>query len=551
MSAAAPPYERGEATVDRARGPVLACRRVPEVTGEGETERGGGYLTDVAYVHNFVDELSPGRLRLVAALNGFPSPPGGAFAYAELGCGHGDTLVTLAAAHPGASFLGVDLNPEHLAFARDLASRGGLQNIRLLERDFADLAHEDLPDLDFITAHGVMSWVGPEARRALADFAGARLKPGGLLYVSYNALPGWAPLEPLRRLMLDSAAGVPGDSLEGARRGLAAARLLSDAGAVYFTSNPAARDMLATMTRLGLPYVVHEYLHAHWEPLYFADVAREMAARGLYFIGELPLYQNYRDLAIPPSLAEIFKGLDDRIVFESLKDFAVNESFRGDVYIKGVAPCTGAATADYFERTPFGPPVDTGRILREVRLPHYTLSFKGALFDALVPALTEAPAPASALARRPALSGFGVPKIRDALLRLALGDQVSALRETPRPRAAPAAGRYRLPLAYNRMIVEQRLSSKDPMVLASPIAGTGIEVQTLQAVAIRMLTGVEPAGRPAWIRAFVERSPIKLHDGDRLITGVEEQQRVISKEVERFCAERLPALVQLGIVEPL
>src|SRR5262249_32605073 len=160
-------------------------------------------------------------------------------------------------------------------------------------------------------------------RRALVDFAARRLKPGGLLTVSYNALPGWAAVEPLRRLMLDSASGVQGSSLDRARHGLAAAKALHDAGAGYVASNPAATSILETRTKAGLPYVAQEYFHAHWCPMYFADVAKEMAEGGLYFIGALPPYLNYRDLTVPPSLAGLFKGVGNRILFESLKDYAV------------------------------------------------------------------------------------------------------------------------------------------------------------------------------------------------------------------------------------
>src|SRR3984957_17982507 len=150
------------------------------------------YVTDVPYLRAFVRDLSPLMLRLVAALNGFPAPLGDDFAYCELGSAHGDTTATLAAAFPRARFIGVDINPEHIASGDRLASGGGLANVRFLERDFADLAGEDAPELDFVTAHGVLSWVGPAKRKALLDFASAKLKRGGLLYVSYNALPGGA-----------------------------------------------------------------------------------------------------------------------------------------------------------------------------------------------------------------------------------------------------------------------------------------------------------------------------------------------------------------------
>src|SRR6185312_8851699 len=159
--------------------------------------------------------------------------------------------------------------------------------------------------------HGVVSWISPAKRKALIDFASRRLKPGGLLHLGYNALPGWAAVEPMRRLMLDRAAAVQGSTLDKAREALALAKKLADLGAQYFANNPAAKTMIDLMERNGPQYVAHEYLHAHWVPMYFTQLAGELAAADLYFVGQLPLHLNYRDLAIPPSLAPLFAGVAD------------------------------------------------------------------------------------------------------------------------------------------------------------------------------------------------------------------------------------------------
>ncbi len=147
--------------------------------------------------------------------------------------------------------------------------------------------------------------------------------------------------------MMERAAGASGSGVERAREALSLATALGAAGAEYFESNPAARTMLETMTRMGLPYVVHEYLQPHWHPRYFVDVAREMAASSLHFIGQLPLHLNYRDLALSPALRDLFKDVADRIAFESLKDFALNEFFRRDAQqnLDTIAVAGGSKTA--------------------------------------------------------------------------------------------------------------------------------------------------------------------------------------------------------------
>ena len=108
------------------------------------------YVDDVPYVRHFIEELSPTRLRLVAALNGVTPPPVVDFDYCELGCAHGDTLAALAAAHPEGRFLGVDLSAAHVASAKRLARDGALENVGVLERDFGALVHEDVGEFDSI-----------------------------------------------------------------------------------------------------------------------------------------------------------------------------------------------------------------------------------------------------------------------------------------------------------------------------------------------------------------------------------------------------------------
>ena len=81
---------------------------------------------------------------------------------------------------------------------------------------------------------------------------------------------------------------------------------MEQARADYFGENPSASNMLTTMTKAGLPYVVHEYLHEHWAPMYFARVAWEMAASDLHFVGVLPVHLNFRDMAVPAALEPVF-----------------------------------------------------------------------------------------------------------------------------------------------------------------------------------------------------------------------------------------------------
>jgi SAM-dependent methyltransferase len=511
------------------------------------------YVTDVPYERTFVHQLTPSTLRLVAALNGITPPPDDDFDYLELGTANGDTLVALAAANPRARFVGVDINPEHVAFANDLAKRSGVANVRFLERDFEGLDRENLPSFDFVAAHGILSWVGPAKRAAVLDLAKTKLKPGGLLYVSYNALPGWSAIEPLRRLMLESSAASTGATLDRAQAGVAFVQGLSDAGAAYFANHPTVKSMLAIMEKAGLPYVVHEYFHAHWCPMYFADLAREMLARDIEFVGQLPLPLNIRDLALPPALKEIAKTAPDRVAYETIKDFALNELFRSDVFVKSsVLPAESALRA-FFEGTSFG--TTAAQIERGVKLPIYSLDFNGPVYDAILPEIAAGTATASELAARPKLAGFGTKRIADCLQNLTLGGQVVPMRSSAVRSRNIAAGKYRVPLAYNRLVLEDVLSGGgSPPVLASPATGTGVSVTLLEMLCIHLLTEVEASARASWLRRFSHRKTPRLTTGDREITNGDEIIRIVTRELDGLGSRDAGVLakwVELGLVEPV
>jgi len=145
---------------------------------------GEGYVVDVDYTHGYFRELSPGLLRFVALLGGVGAPQASSFTYYELGCGNGYSTALHAAVNPKGSFRGVDFNPAHIHNARALAREASIGNVRFQEKSFAELLQEDSEEADFITLHGVWSWISDEHRGQLLEFIRRKLKPGGQLYLS-------------------------------------------------------------------------------------------------------------------------------------------------------------------------------------------------------------------------------------------------------------------------------------------------------------------------------------------------------------------------------
>lgn len=297
-----------------------------------------GYVADIPYTYGFFRRMTPAHLRFTAITQGFRAPSADQLAYAELGCGQGFGTAMIAASNPGATVFGFDFNPEQIANARRLAERAGLANLTFGEISFEELAAQPrgaLPDFDVVALHGIYSWVSPQARAAVRAFIRTKLKPGGLVYISYNAMPGCAAIQPFQRLLRDEAARASGTSDVRAEAALAAVQALADKDMQFFKDQPAVLRRLETHRGQAPAYLAHEYLNGDWETFYVADVAAQMAEAKLSFVGSARLVDNDHRLAVSPEMATFLDGIDDPIRRETLKDYWANRPFRMDVFQKG------------------------------------------------------------------------------------------------------------------------------------------------------------------------------------------------------------------------
>ena len=162
-----------------------------------------GYVTEINYTRGYYRELNPLLQSFVLATTGrHPPSLRQPFTKVELGCGYGVSLLLEAAAHPHAQFYGIDINPNHISWAKHLAAEAQLDNVHFLEIGFADLLESSILELEFIGMHGVWSWVSQSNRDLIVDFLKRRLKSGGVAMISYNVLPGWSAHQGLRELLM-------------------------------------------------------------------------------------------------------------------------------------------------------------------------------------------------------------------------------------------------------------------------------------------------------------------------------------------------------------
>jgi SAM-dependent methyltransferase len=273
---------------------------------EGLPSQTHGYPTDVPYVRTFFRSLAPAWLDHVAIVSGFNPPERGAgFTFCELGCGQGVTTAILAATHPDGHFHGIDAMPSHIEHARRFAAEGTIVNINFHTADFATAAGMDLPSFDYIVAHGVYSWVSRESQAALRGFIDRHLKPGGLVYISYNAIPGRAADLPFQRLMRALGNTFPGGSMNQFTAAVTIVHRLASLKPPAFAAS-SFLHRLRKNKNFAQPYFVHELMSENWQALCVTQVRAEMTTIGLAPVGSATLVENFdslvlgRDARTPP-----------------------------------------------------------------------------------------------------------------------------------------------------------------------------------------------------------------------------------------------------------
>jgi SAM-dependent methyltransferase len=312
------------------------------------------YVTDVPYARRFVRELSPPWLDVTALICGFQPPArDSAFAWCELGCGHGVTPALLAAADPESQFHGIDLMPEHIAFAEKLCGDAGIGNARFHAIDFAAAQTLDLPAFDMIVAHGVYTWVDATAQADLLRFVKRHLKPGGLLYLSYDCLPGWAGDMPLQHLLRTLTAGGSGDSVARLDSADRIIKALQGLGAEALRLGAMGREW--EELRRGLPphYFVHQFLPPAWKPIYVTEIRQAVSGIGLTPIGSATIRENVDAFTLEPPARELVAAAADPDLRELLRDYLLMKRFRRDVFGRGAAAIDAPAARERICGTTF------------------------------------------------------------------------------------------------------------------------------------------------------------------------------------------------------
>ncbi len=493
-----------------------------------------GYVAECGYTYGYYPELNPLATQLAFAHAGLPQPV--VSTACELGFGQG-LSVNIHAAASGTRWFGNDFIPEQAAFAQQLAAISGAA-AQLTDESFADFTRRsDLPDFDFIAMHGIWSWVSAENRAIIIDFVRRKLKPGGVLYMSYNALPGWSAFAPMRQLMSEHArrAAAAGDGIVqriDAAVEFAGALLATDP--LYLRSNPAVLNHFRQVADQARPYLAHEYFNRDWAPMYFAEVADLLAPAGLSFACSASYFEHIDALNMTAKQQAFLLRIEDARLRESSRDYMLNQRFRRDYWIKGEAPQREPGWSEALARQRVMLIVPRAEVPPRIVGSRGGLDMDPAVYGPLLDALApQQPCSLGELAERLQPQGVTRAQLLQALIILCGMQQIASVQDA----ALAAAARPRCQ-ALNAWLIEQATHSEDLGHLLSPLTGGGIAVPRLHQVFLQALRQTEsPADLAGHARQVLGEARDLAGDQDEL-----------SARAQIFIERHLPVLRALQIV---
>lgn len=495
-----------------------------------------GYVVDQEYTTQFFQELGPAHLNFAAVTRGVAPPEhdGARFRYCELGCGNGLSTNVFAAANPEAEVHGIDFMPVHISNARRLAREGDIGNVAFHEMAFADAVDADFPQFDYIVTHGVYSWITPENRREMVEFIRKFLAPGGLVYVSYNTLPGWATIAPLQRLFSEYAAIVPGQSTHKVRQAIQFGEKLKDAKAVAFATNARMSKMMEGLEKKPVNYLAQEYLNQAWYPLYVTQAMAEMGEAKLTFAASATFAENNFRYTLTQDQLQLVNELPTMELRELARDYCTNAQFRRDIYTRGGRRLSRNEQRDVLADSVIALRVGGEGIKFEAQLMGRQAKFDTPVVRAAVEALADGPKTIRELHAASGADTF--EKAYSAVEALLISGQASPVM---RKDGAP-------PKPFNREVLDRTLTERTVHVLASGL-GAGFAMSAMDqiyakhfgdgsadGIVDRVLADLRSKGR----NVMIEGKPAENDDAAKA---------ELRKQADRFLANTAPAMKAFGL----
>lgn len=259
--------------------------------------------------------------------------------FLELGSSFGGNMISQALFNPESKFVGIDLSEEQVKIGNEIIEYIGLDNIKLYAKNILDI-DEDFGKFDYITTHGVYSWVPDDVKDKILEIFKNNLNENGIGYVSYNTYPGWKKGSLLREMMVyankyhenlpliekvERSKAIINEILD---LSLTTADSIEDKKSFkFFTDKVFEKDNY---------YLAHEYLEIFNDPLYLHEFVDSVRNKGLEYVSDVNLRLSFISQYSEDFIKKIKElTLGDRIIKEQCIDYIFYTNFRKSLVCKG------------------------------------------------------------------------------------------------------------------------------------------------------------------------------------------------------------------------
>lgn len=504
-----------------------------------------GYVADIDYTFGYYTELNPIRVKLAFLNAGLACPEMGTAC--ELGFGQGMSANIHAAASL-TSWHGTDFNPSHAGFAQELATVSG-SGAKLYDDAFADFAaRSDLPDFDYIGLHGIWSWISDDNRAVIVDFIRRKLKVGGLLYISYNTLPGWGAFAPIRHLMTKHAEvfGTDGkgiiDRIDGA---LEFTNRFIETNPIYLRSNPNIADRMKKIKAQNRNYLAHEYFNRDWHPMYFATMSDWLTPAKISYACSAHYIDYVDSVNLTKEQSAFLKEIPDAVFRESVRDFIINQQFRRDYWVRGARRISALERIDALRAVKVILVSHRPDVSLKINVTLGEATMSGATYDPIFDLLADhKPKTIGQLEQAVKDRGVSLTHVIEAVLVMVNFGHLAAVQDD-----AVISKAKKQTVKLNSYLINKARYNGEFSHLASPVTGGGIKVDRFQQLFLLAMSlgKKQPVEWAKFASDILDTQNQRIIKNGKALETPEENLQELTIQAQFFADKQLPIMKELQV----
>src|SRR5262249_41692481 len=116
----------------------------------------------------------------------------------------------------------------------------------------------------------------------------------------------------------------------------------AEAGAPGLASSYIVDELRKRASDYRPGYLVHEFMHAGWQPLYVTELRRDLREIGLMPAGSALIAENFDQWMLGRRARKLVSGIADPDRRELVRDFCIDQRLRCDVFARDAMPLSPA-----------------------------------------------------------------------------------------------------------------------------------------------------------------------------------------------------------------